>query len=238
MKSFSNHAVLVTGGGRGIGRAIALAFANEGADVFITSRTEKELIAVAEEINKLDVRGGYYVCDISDSRQVEKMVFEATNFLGKIDILVNNAGIFLMSEAKDTSINEWEMVINVNLNGMFYCTHFVLPGMINRHYGTIINISSMAGKKPYLKQSAYVASKFGIVGFSKTLAAELKPYNIKVHVICPGGVDTTLVRQHNFPPGSTIKPEEIADIAIFLAKQRREITIDEIMIRRYMTDPY
>ncbi|RKY01905.1 MAG: hypothetical protein DRP55_03625 [Spirochaetes bacterium] len=238
MSFFKNHGVLVTGGGRGIGRAIALAFATEGADVFITSRTEKELKCVTDEINKLNVKGGYYVCDISDPRQVEKMSFEAINFLGKVDILINNAGIFLMSEAKDTSINEWQMVINVNLNGMFYCTHFILPGMIERRYGTIINISSMAGKKPYLKQSAYVASKFGIVGFSKTLAGELKPYNIKVHVICPGGVDTTLVRQHNFPPGSTIKPEEIADIAVFLAKQRKEITIDEVMVRRYSSDPY
>ena len=238
MKFFHNHGVLVTGGGRGIGRAIALAFADEGADVFITSRTEKELQSVTDEINKKDGKGGYHICDISDPKQAQKMINEAANFLGKIDILVNNAGIFLMSEAKDTSINEWQMVINVNLNGMFYCTRYVLPGMIERGYGTIINISSMAGKKPYLKQSAYVASKFGIVGFSKTLAAELKPYNVKVHVICPGGVDTTLTRQHNFPPGSTIKPEEIADIAIFLAKQRREITIDEVMVRRIAADPY
>ena len=238
MSYFKNHSVLITGGGRGIGKAIALAFADEGADVFITSRTEKELKTVSEEIKKKGAKIGYYVCDISDPEQVENMVSEALKFLGKVDILVNNAGIFLMSEAKDTSIDQWEKVINVNLNGMFYCTHFILPGMIERRYGTIINISSMAGKKPYLKQSAYVASKFGIVGFSKTLAGELKPYNVKVHVICPGGVDTTLVRQHNFEPGSTIKPEEIADIVIFLAKQRREITIDEIMVRRSAAEPY
>ena len=238
MGFFDGMSVLVTGGGRGIGRAIALAYASEGADLFITSRTEEELKEVSEEIKSRGVKGGYYVCDISDPKQVEKMVDEANKFMGKVDILVNNAGIFIMSEAKDMSINEWQMIINVNLNGMFYCTHFVLPGMIERRFGNIINISSMAGKKFYLKQSAYVASKFGVVGFSKTLAAELRPYNIKVHVICPGGVDTQLVKQHNFPPGSTIKPEEIADVVLFLTKQRREITIDEVMIRRIGADPF
>ncbi len=238
MGFFNGMSVLVTGGGRGIGRAIALSYAREGADVFITSRTEKELKTVIEEIKATGVKAGYYVCDISDPGQVERMVNEANNFMGKVDVLVNNAGIFIMKEAKDTSINEWQMIINVNLNGMFYCTHYVLPGMIERRFGNIINISSMAGKKFYLKQSAYVASKFAIVGFSKTLAAELRPYNIKVHVICPGGVDTALTKQHNFPPGSTIKPEEIADVVLFLTKQRREITIDEVMIRRIAADPF
>ncbi len=233
---FKDKSVFITGGGRGIGKAIALAFHREGANVFITSRTEEELKSVCKEMNNR--KCAYSVCDVSNPLQVEKSVNKANEIFGRIDILINNAGIFLMKEAKDTSIEEWKKIIDVNLNGMFYCTHFVLPQMVERKDGIIVNISSMAGKKFYLKQSAYVASKFAIVGFSKTLAAEMKPYGVKVHVICPGGVDTTLVKGHGFTPGSTIKPEEIADIVIFLAKQRKEISIDEIMVRRIQADPF
>ncbi len=233
---FKDKSVFITGGGRGIGRAIAIAFHREGANVFITSRTEKELKNVCNEMG--NKRCEYSICDVSDPSQVEKAVNRANETFGKIDILINNAGIFLMKEAKDTSIEEWRRIIDVNLNGMFYCTHFILPQMVERKDGIIVNISSMAGKKFYLKQSAYVASKFAIVGFSKTLAAEMKPYGVKVHVICPGGVDTKLTKNHGFTPGSTIKPEEIADIVIFLAKQRKEISIDEIMVRRIQADPF
>ena len=239
-QTFREKTVFITGGGRGIGRAIALAFSNEGANVFISSRTEGELKSVCQEIITKNGKKkcAYSACDVSDPSQVEKAVSKANQIFGRIDILINNAGIFLMKEAKDTSIEEWEKIIDVNLNGMFYCTHFVLPQMIERRDGIIVNISSMAGKKFYLKQSAYVASKFAIVGFSKTLAAEMKPYGVKVHVICPGGVDTTLTKAHGFAPGSTIKPEEIADIIIFLAKQRKEISIDEVMVRRIQADPF
>ncbi len=235
-QTIKGKTVFITGGGRGIGRAIALAFHREGANVFIVSRTGEELKAVCTEMG--NNRCGYSVCDVSDPSQVERAIKEANTSFGKIDILVNNAGIFLMKEAKDTSIEEWKKIIDVNLNGMFYCTHFILPQMLERKDGIIVNISSMAGKKFYLKQSAYVASKFAIVGFSKTLAAEMKSHGVKVHVICPGGVDTTLTKNHGFTPGSTIKPEEIADIVIFLAKQRKGISIDEIMVRRIQADPF
>lgn len=238
MAKFKNKNVIVTGGGRGIGRAVALSFAREGANVCVTARTDTELAEVREEIASLAVRGIKYACDVSDREGVRRMVEFTLGEFGSVDILINNAGAFVLKEFKDLAIEEWKRIIDVNLNGVFYCTHYVIPGMIEQGEGTIINISSMAGKKFYLKQTPYVAAKFGVVGFSKTLAAELKSHNIKVHVICPGGVDTRLTKDHGFAPGSAIKPQEIADIVLFLAGMRKEITIDEVMVRRSIRDPF
>jgi len=176
---------LVTGGGRGIGREIALLFAKEGAKVGVTARSADEIAAVVNEIvgdggNAIGVTG-----DVSQQEDVRRMVAETTGEFGRIDILVNNAGIMQGGPFVTFDPADWRRVIEVNLMGTFYCTQAVAPMLIEQGWGRIINISSRSGKIgiPYL--TAYVASKHGVVGFTKALAEELAPFNITINAVCP-----------------------------------------------------
>ena len=182
-----DKAAIVTGGGRGIGKEIALALASEGANVLVSGRQSDVLEKTAAEIADLGGQSIFTVTDVSNEMQVTEMVNVAFRTFGHIDILVNNAGITgPTAPVTDLHRDEWDEVMAINLTGAFLCARSVVPYMIQQRSGRIINISSVAGKMAYALRSAYCASKWGMLGLSSTLALELGPHNIQVNAICPG----------------------------------------------------
>ena len=194
MTVLEGKVALVTGGGRGIGRAIALALAGAGAAVAITGRDAERLAAVQAEIAALGRAALALPGDVSDSAAVNRAFAEARAALGPIDILVNNAGITASIKFADTNDATWERIMRVNANGPFFCCRAAVPDMIARKWGRIINIASYAGLSGIPFSSAYSASKHALVGLTRSLALELARYNITANAICPGWVETDMVR--------------------------------------------
>jgi NAD(P)-dependent dehydrogenase (short-subunit alcohol dehydrogenase family) len=212
---------LITGGSRGIGREIALLFAREGAKAAVTARHAAQLSEVVKEI---EAGGGEAIAiagDVSKPDDVQKMVEAAVERFGRIDILVNNAGVMHAGPFVAFDTDDWRRVVDVNLMGTFHCTRAVAPLMLQNGWGRIINIASRSGKIgiPYL--TAYVASKHGVVGFTKALAEELAPFGITVNAICPGTVETDMVPEtvKERLQELLIPPRHIADLALYLATE-------------------
>ena len=230
---------LITGAGRGIGRAIALAFAEQGCNIAATARTMQELEETADLVRAQSRRITILPCDISAPEQVDTMVKEAMAFLGRIDVLVNNAGYACFKPFMELSLEEWKRTLDVNLTGTFLVTRAVLPDMMARRSGRIINMSSVSGLRPIMHQSVYCASKHGLIGLTTTLAMELRPYDIRVHAICPGGVATRLSEEAM--PGRDksdwMTPEDVAHTALYLASLGPRATTDIIYLRRYGSVP-
>ena len=247
----SDKVAVITGGGKGIGRAISLAFAREGADVVIAGRTESPLQETAEEIRKTGGCARAFVGDVSDEDQVNEFVNSALRDLGRIDILVNNAGIAgPTTPLVNLGIEDWNRVMAVNLTGAYLCSRAVLRSMIENKDGNIINISSMAGVKGLWRRSPYVVSKWGIIGLTKTLALEVGIHGVRVNAICPGPVEGERM-DHVFrergkamgispdearkramdeaPLGRLVTPEEVAGAAVFLASSDSEGITGEII---------
>jgi NAD(P)-dependent dehydrogenase (short-subunit alcohol dehydrogenase family) len=182
-----DQTAIVTGGGRGIGRTIALTLAREGANVLVCGRHRDGLESTAQEIEQLARRSSVVVADVSQESQVAAVVESALQSFGRIDILVNNAGVAgPTAPVTNVTRKEWDEVLAVNLTSAFLCAKAVIPHMIQQQSGRIVNISSIAGKRAYALRSPYAASKWGIIGLSATLAQELGPHNIQVNAICPG----------------------------------------------------
>jgi 3-oxoacyl-[acyl-carrier protein] reductase len=180
---------IVTGGTRGIGRAIATSLVNAGVNVAITARNEKDLSHAVSELNRTGHASGY-VCDVRDYDQVKSTIARVAADLGGIDILVNNAGVGIFQTVESMSVEDFRSVLETNVFGVFYCCHEVIPLMKRRGGGYIINISSLAGANPHPRMAAYNASKFGLNGFSEALMQEVRHDNIKVSYIMPGSVNT------------------------------------------------
>lgn len=188
---------LITGAGRGIGRSIALAFAEEGADVVLVARTRAQLESVAEEIRPKGRRVLVAACDVSSSQAVQQMKLDVAKTFDRLDILVNNAGISKRSKFLEYDDDTWFEVVRINLFGVYLCTKALLPMMQEGAAGRIINIASVAGKNPVPFNTAYSASKHGVLGLTKSLASEvaLSGYpQITVNAICPFFVDTDMFR--------------------------------------------
>ncbi|MEW6358659.1 MAG: SDR family oxidoreductase [Planctomycetota bacterium] len=238
--AIKDQIVVVTGGGRGIGRAIVVAFAKQGARLAVCARTKSEIEAAAAKARSLGAEAVAVPLDLTNESSVNKMVRTVEEKLGPIDILINNAGVALFKPFLDTTPEEWDQLMDINAKGIFLCCRAVLPGMMKRRRGRIINVSSSAGKKGYPEQSAYCASKHAVQGLSKVLALETQGHGIRIHVICPGGVDTELVRQgrDDVDLSKYMRPEEIAEIAVFLASQDSTAMVDEITVRRLEAGPW
>lgn len=229
----------ITGAGRGIGRAIAEAFADQGCSIAAAARTRSEVDAVATAIRENGGQAVALACDVTNPGQVQAAVSETHDSFGAVDILVNNAGVAIFKPFSELTADEWQQTLDVNLNGAFHCTQAVLPGMMHRRSGRIINISSVAGVKPIAKQSAYCASKHALNAMSKVLAMELREYNIAVHAICPGGVTTKLAddAMPERDKSDWMTPEDIAHACLFLASQSSRATTDEVVVRRFQSVP-
>lgn len=193
---FKDRSVIVTGGGYGIGKAIALAFGREGAHVALAARSKDKLQAVAAALSKLGTRPLVVALDVASEEAVREMVATVKAEYGVIDVLVNNSGIAGPTRlARDITGREWEETLDVNLSGAFYCAKYVSAAMIEQRRGSIVNISSVAGRIGYALRTPYAASKWGMIGLSHSLAAELGPYGIRVNAVLPGPTEGERINQ-------------------------------------------
>ncbi len=218
---------LVTGGAQGIGQAIALAFAREGADVAVLDLKIEAARRVVEEIQGLGVKAFAVAADVGEEGPVKEAVAATEQALGGIDILVNNAGIDTTSKVVDMSTELWDDMIRVNLRSIFLCSRAVLPGMIARRWGRIISTSSQLAHKGAAEMAHYAAAKAGVIGFTRSLAYEVARDGITVNAICPGPIDTELFRNipeawrknklAELPIGRAGRVDEIAPAAVLLA---------------------
>lgn len=222
-KRLKNRTALITGASQGIGRAIALAFAREGANIVVTARNAGKLNALAAEAEKLGVGTLAAPADIGVESEINGVAEAAISRFGAIDILVNNAAIIQPRiSVVDLDPQLFRDILNVNLTGTFLMTKALLPGMIERRSGKVINISSIGGRKGGAGRSAYRITKAGLISFTESLAAEVKQHEIEVNAICPGGTDTEGFRDAFKTAGRSenpklMDPDEIAQVAVFLA---------------------
>lgn len=228
----AEQVAIVTGAGRGIGRAVALAFAREGAVVALASRTASELDAVEAEAKGLGGRALPVQTDVTHEGSVAALVDRVLADFGRIDILVTAAGAAAFGPVLDSKIEEWERMVAVNLRGVFLACRAVLAPMINRRRGTIINIASVAVKRPIPGCAAYAASKHGVLGFTQALAEEMRPHGVRVGALCPGAVDTPLWDSVPNPPDRSrmLRPEDVAQAALLMASLPPHAALEELTI--------
>ncbi len=227
-----DQVAIITGGGRGIGRAAALTFAREGVSVAVVAKTGFEIEGVAREINNLGGRAIAIKTDVSQEDQVEAMAQKVMDEFGRIDILVNSAGVAEHAHIQEIQTDVWDLTMNVNLRGIMLCTRAAYRNMLKQRSGYIINISSGAGKRGSVRYGTYSTSKFGVIGFTQSLAAEGRQNGIKASVICPGPVATRM-RAGNHPgedPAAIMKAQDIADVALFLVNQPKRAYIGEVVV--------
>jgi 3-hydroxybutyrate dehydrogenase len=236
-KFLAARGAVVTGGGRGIGKAVARALAEAGAAVVVTARSREEIEAVADELRADGCTAHPVRCDVADPSSIAGMAGRAVQLLGTVDVLVNNAGIALSNPVKRLPLAEWNRIIAVNATGTFLCTQAFLDGMLERGWGRIVNVASVAGLRGGRYIAAYTASKHAQVGFTRALAVEVAANGITVNAICPGYVDTPMTEysvsrivektglsqdealRHILelsPQKRLIRPEEIAHAALML----------------------
>src|SRR5262245_914823 len=223
---------IVTGAGTGIGRAIALAYAQEGASVVLVGRTEETLARVADEVGDLGGEAMVVRASVAKPPDVRRVVDDTLARFGKIHILVNNAGVFIYKGFLDLSLKDWDETIDTNLKGIFLCCQAVLPGMVTQRQGNIINISSIHGKIGDANLAAHCASKFGVIGLTQALAREVIEYNINVNVICPGQVKSNWVDEPEVVPtplSTRLKPADVARVALFLASPDSSIMTGSVI---------
>lgn len=233
---------LITGGGTGIGRAIALLFAKEGANVVITYlKNEKEAKEVLMKIKGLRRKALALKCDVRNYKEVDYVVKKTIEELGRIDILVNNAGMWKPRSFLETSNEIWEETIAINLTGVFNCTKAAIPNMIMQKHGKIINISSIAGISGSLVSVPYAAAKAGVIALTRTLARDFAKYNISVNSIAPGPVRTDFLLKHikksliekvtdEIPMGRIAEPEDIAGAVLFFASNDSDYITGQTLI--------
>jgi 3-oxoacyl-[acyl-carrier protein] reductase len=218
LRKLEGQVVIVTGASRGIGRAIALAFAERGCPVTLAARDENRLREVASAVTGTGGVSLVAPTDVTDVHQIQRMVKKTVTEFGRVDILINNAGVLILKKVIDTTTEEWDRTLDTNLTAVFLAAQAVLPHMIEQRYGQIITIASIAGKRSGRLHGAYSASKFGVLGFTEALASEVKEYNIRVNAVNPGMVDTDLFGdQFHEDRSKWSRPEDIAHAVVLLA---------------------
>jgi 3-oxoacyl-[acyl-carrier protein] reductase len=232
MTSLQNKVALVTGAGRGIGKAIAVALAKAGCRIVLTARTTVQLELVESEIGTNGGETLSITSDLTRDEEIYRLIAEAERAYGLVDILINNAGWGRKSTIIRANLNDWDQTLRVNLRAPMLLTKMVLPGMIERNFGAVINISSISGKSGEAGSSAYAASKFGLIGFTQSLYEEVREHGIKVSVLLPGFVDTPMIPPvKHLDRSKMIRPEDVADAVLFVLNSSAAVCPVEIIIR-------
>ncbi|MFM6191403.1 MAG: SDR family oxidoreductase [Planktothrix sp.] len=234
MTSPIHKRALITGASSGIGRATALAFAASGIDIALVSRHEQRLEAVAQAARTFGVEATAFPLDLSKVEQVHSQIDSIVAAFGPIDILVNNAGMGYTGDLINTSLADWQRVIDLNLTSVFQCVKGVLPGMRDQKSGTIINVVSIAGVQAFPNWGAYCVSKFGLMALSKTLALEERSNGIRVTALCPGSVNTPIwdseTVQADFDRTAMLTPEIVAESILHVALLPSTAVIEELTL--------
>ncbi|RMF86127.1 MAG: glucose 1-dehydrogenase [Nitrospinota bacterium] len=230
---------LVTGGGRGLGRSMALALAEAGADVVVAARTRDQIEQTAAEIKKLGKRGVAIPADVTVWEQVQSLVDQVVSMLGRIDILVNNAGQGLSKPLMETSAEEWTAVLQTNLTGMFYCCKAVGKYLLAQRSGKVINIASGLGERGLPNSTAFAASKGGVIQLTRCLALEWAPYQVQVNAIGPGWFPDSPGGQESrrygerlerfIPLGRRGRPEDLQGVVVYLASSASDFMTGEVI---------
>lgn len=223
---------IVTGAGAGIGAAIARRLAHMGARTFLCGRRRAPLEATATAIAKAGGHAEVAECDVTDLASVETVAALVERKAGRADILINNAGIgSFAGPLHQMPPASWEQVMNTNLRGVYYCMRSFVPAMIRAGHGHIVNISSLAGKNALPNGAAYAASKWGLNGLSYSAAEELRGYNIRVSVVCPGSVHTDLSPHAGKDPKKMLQPDDVAHVVAMLVTQEAQSFVSEVLLR-------
>lgn len=227
MSTLSGKTAIVTGASKGIGRSVAMTLAQAGANVVLAARNFEMLAAVQREIGPAAIA---IPTDVTSENSVRNLVIEAERKFGTVDILVNNAGVGIFRSVVDMKTDDFESMMNVNLKGVFLCSRAVLPHMIRRKGGEIINIASLAGKNSFSGGSVYSATKWGLIGFARSLMLEVRDHNIRVVTVCPGSVNTGFADKDRNDP-EIIQPEDVADTVLFALTMPHRVNVSEIDVR-------
>jgi len=240
MNSLKGKTAIVTGASRGIGRAISIALAQHGVNLALNSRSMESLKETLKEVEALGVDALPCPANIADPNSPAEIVKKTVDHFGGIDILINNAGIVIPRHIAETPTDEWDLHMAINARAPFLMCREAIPYLKKSKAATIINISSVVGKKGYVNQGAYTASKHALMGMTKVLAQEVHGDDIRVHVISPGGVATEMVQKArpDLDTSELITPEDIVDIVMFLLTHRGNAVIDEISVRRAGNQPW
>ena len=237
MSKLAGRVAVITGGGSGVGKAVAQLFLKEGAKVVIAGRDAAKLAAVVAEVNAGDsIRA--VATDVTSAEQCQALIDAATKAFGRVDILVNNAGTNLKARTiRELTPEAWEAMIRTNLDGAFYCTKAVLPQMFERKDGVIVNVVSVAGKRANpLGGAAYVAAKFAMGGLGLVLSNEEKDSGVRVSNVYPGEIDTPILKVRPNPVSeehraSILKPEDVAEAVLFVASLPPRVSVPELVIK-------
>jgi len=238
MTDLKNKNAFITGAGKGIGKAIAIALAKEGVNVILVSRTQADVDQLAAETNSLGVKSLALSADVSDINSITAAAEKALAEFKNIDILINSAGIASFGKFMELEPTEWERIIQVNLMGTYYTTRTIIPNMIERQTGDIINISSTAGLNGNALTSAYSASKFAVLGLTDSLMQEMRKHNIRVTALTPSTVATDMAKDLNLTDGNpekVMQSEDIAELIIAQLKLSRRVFIKNSSI--WSTNP-
>jgi 3-oxoacyl-[acyl-carrier protein] reductase len=239
-RQLNENVAVVTGASRGIGKAICLALGKEGAAVVLAARALNKLRETVEQVTAVGGKSEIVVTDVAEEESIKNLVKVTNDKFGRLDILVNNAGITHSAELERTATKDWDRLFNVNARAPFILCREALPLLKKAPKAHIINICSIVGVKCYPLQSAYTASKHALRGMTKSLAEELRGSNVKVHLICPGGIDTDMIRiiRPDIKRQDLMQPEEIAELVLYLVTHKGNAVIDELHIRRAAAPPW
>ncbi len=229
-----NKVAIVTGASRGIGKAIALLFAKEGAKISAIARTEEDLKKLKSEIESNNGTCLIFKGDVSSEKDVKNAVEKTVEQFGKIDILVNNAGFGIYKPVVELTVDEFDSMVGVNFRGVFLFTKYVLPYMMKQNSGVIINISSIAGTLGVKNMAVYAATKWAVNGFTESIMHEVREYNIRVASLCPGSVDTNFSNVAGSNPPArdkVLKPEDVAQTALLIATLPERAMLSHLILR-------
>lgn len=238
MTDLKNKNAFITGAGKGIGKAVAIALAKEGVNLILVSRTQKDIEQLADEASNLGVKALALAADVSDIDSINKAAEKALAEFKHIDILINSAGIASFGKFLELEPEAWERIIQVNLMGTYFTTRAIIPNMIERQTGDIINISSTAGLNGNALTSAYSASKFAVLGLTDSLMQEMRKHNIRVTALTPSTVATDMAKDLNLTDGNpekVMQSEDMADLIIAQLKLNRRVFIKNSSI--WSTNP-